>query len=443
MSVEDKIKELLEASQLEEKATAPGTGGAKAEPMKKAEGEVQDLGKAVTDPEEKSGPDASKKVKKAAAPGGEANKGEQKIKPGATPVKAEETEADEDLEAIEETIADEDTEVLDEKKHGDEKKVIKSGKHMKKDMDEEDDEDEDEDDDDKEEMDEKEHEMSDKEQKEMDDMKGKMINAMKMMNTPEGMKKLKAAYGMMQKAGYGESVDMTDDVNALTEGEDLSDEFKAKAKTIFESAVNSKFAEKIGELEEHYQNQIDEEVAKVQEDLTDKVDTYLSYVVEQWTKDNELAIERGLKSEITEDFIVSLKKVFEEHYIDVPEEKYDLVNEQQDKITELENKLNEEISKNAESMKEVNARKKVSKLEEASKDLTDTQKEKFASLVESVEYKDDETFEKELETLKESYFPKIAKSIEEDEVAVEDETTVNIPSEMKDYVSAISRTIGK
>lgn len=445
MSVEDKIKELLEASQQEvsEKATAPGTGGAKAEPMKKAEGEVEDLGKAVTDPKEKSGPDAGKKVKKAAAPGGEANKGEQKVKPGATPVKAEETEADEDLEAIEETIADEDTEVLDEKKHGDEKKVIKAMKHSKKDMDEEDDEDEDEDDDDKEkEMDEKEDEMSDKEQKEMDDMKGKMINAMKMMNTPEGMKKLKAAYGMMQKAGYGESVDMTDDVNALTEGEDLSDEFKAKAKTIFESAVNSKFAEKIGELEEHYQNQIDEEVAKVQEDLTDKVDTYLSYVVEQWTKDNELAIERGLKSEITEDFIVSLKKVFEEHYIDVPEEKYDLVNEQQDKITELENKLNEEISKNAESMKEVNARKKVSKLEEASKDLTDTQKEKFASLVESVEYKDDETFEKELETLKESYFPKVAKPIEEDQVAVDEQSeTVNVTGEMKDYVSAISRTI--
>ena len=445
MSVEDKIKELLEASQQEvsEKATAPGTGGAKAEPMKKAEGEVEDLGKAVTDPKEKSGPDAGKKVKKAAAPGGEANKGEQKVKPGATPVKAEETEADEDLEAIEETIADEDTEVLDEKKHGDEKKVIKAMKHSKKDMDEEDDEDEDEDDDDKEkEMDEKEDEMSDKEQKEMDDMKGKMINAMKMMDTPEGMKKLKAAYGMLQKNGYGESVDMTDDVNALTEGEDLSDEFKAKAKTIFESAVNSKFAENIGELEEHYQNQIDEEVAKVQEDLTDKVDTYLSYVVEQWTKDNELAIERGLKSEITEDFIVSLKKVFEEHYIDVPEEKYDLVNEQQDKITELENKLNEEISKNAESMKEVNARKKVSKLEEASKDLTDTQKEKFASLVESVEYKDDETFEKELETLKESYFPKVAKPIEEDQVAVDEQSeTVNVTGEMKDYVSAISRTI--
>ena len=444
MSVEDKIKELLEASQQEvsEKATAPGTGGAKAEPMKKAEGEVEDLGKAVTDPKEKSGPDAGKKVKKAAAPGGEANKGEQKVKPGATPVKAEETEADEDLEAIEETIADEDTEVLDEKKHGDEKKVIKAMKHSKKDMDEEDDEDEDEDDDDKEEMDEKEDKMSDKDQKEMDDMKGKMINAMKMMDTPEGMKKLRAAYGMLQKNGYGESVDMTDDVNALTEGEDLSDEFKAKAKTIFESAVNSKFAEKIGELEEHYQNQIDEEVAKVQEDLTDKVDTYLSYVVEQWTKDNELAIERGLKSEITEDFIVSLKKVFEEHYIDVPEEKYDLVNEQQDKITELENKLNEEISKNAESMKEVNARKKVSKLEEASKDLTDTQKEKFASLVESVEYKDDETFEKELETLKESYFPKVAKPIEEDQVAVDEQSeTVNVTGEMKDYVSAISRTI--
>ena len=175
--------------------------------------------------------------------------------------------------------------------------------------------------------------------------------------------------------------------------------------------------------------------------MTDKVDTYLSYVVEQWTKDNELAIERGLKSEITEDFIVSLKKVFEEHYIDVPEDKYDVMAEQQDKIASLEEKLNEEISKNAESMKSVNEAKKASKIEEMSKDLTDTQREKLVGLAEGIAYSED-GFTKELETLKESYFPKVANAIEVDQIAVEELTeAVNVTGEMKDYVSAISRTI--
>ena len=151
-----------------------------------------------------------------------------------------------------------------------------------------------------------------------------------------------------------------------------------------------------------------------------------------------------MKSEITEDFIVSLKKVFEEHYIDVPEDKYDVMAEQQDKIAELEDKLNEQIEKNAETSKIVNEAKKAVKIEESAKDLTDTQKEKFMSLTEGVEFKDEDSFAQELETLKESYFPKVAKPIEEDEVAVEEVAeAVNLTSEMKDYVSAISRTLGK
>ena len=414
MSVEDKIKELLEASQ---NANAPADNL-----EEKAPAGVEDLGPAVDKPETKSGPDAGKKSKKAAVPGGEANKGEQKIKPGATKVKEDE-EADEDLEAIaDEVLADEDLEVVAEKKT-----VAKVAKEE-----EEEDEDDDEDDDDEEEM--KENEEDDKE---MEEMKAKIINAMKMMDK----KTLKANYSYMKSSYKKEDVDMSSDVDALTEGSDLSDEFKAKAKTVFEAAVNAKLSDKIVELEEHYQTQINEETVKVQEDLTDKVDTYLSYVVEQWTKDNELAIERGLKSEITEDFIVSLKKVFEEHYIDVPEEKYDVMAEQQDKIASLEEKLNEEIAKNAESMKSVNEAKKASKLEEMSKDLTDTQKEKLVSLAEGVTFSDVDTFEKELETLKESYFPKVAKPIEEDEIAVEEVEAVNVTGEMKDYVSAISRTI--
>ena len=421
-NVEDKIKELLEASMQE--ATAPGGKGVAAEPMKKIDADadgVEDAG-AVVSPDDKNGPaEMTKKVKKAAVPGGEANKGEQSIKPGATKVKEEE-EADEELEVVAEEEASED-EIVEAKKT-----VAKEEDDEEEASDDEGDDDDDDDDD-----------------KEMEEMKKKLHAMVDKMDEMGHMKKtetyIKSSYHAKKK---NEEVDMSDDVSALTEGGEFDDEFKAKAKTVFEAAVNSKVADKIVELEEHYEAQIEEETSKIAEDLTDKVDTYLSYVVEQWSQDNELAVERGLKSEITEDFIVSLKKVFEEHYIDVPEDKYDVMAEQQSKIDELNEKLNEQIEKNAETAKLVNEAKKAIKIEESAKDLTDTQKEKFMSLVESVEFKDEDSFAQELETLKESYFPKVAKPIEEDEVAVEEQTeTVNLTGEMKDYVSAISRTLGK
>ena len=423
-AVEDKIKELLEASMAE--ATAPGKGGGKAEAMPKidadGDGKVDDTGAAVVAPDDANGPaEVTKKVKKASAPGGEGVKAEPMAK-----VK-EDAEEDEDLEVVAEEEVSEGEMPPALKKAMDAKK-----KKGEKDMDEEDDEDESDDEDE-----------DDDDDKEMEEMKKKLHAQVDKMKE---MKHMKASYGYMKSsfAAKKEDVDMSDDVNALTEGGEFDADFKAKAKVVFEAAVNSKVADKIVELEEHYENQIDEETAKIAEDLTDKVDTYLSYVVEQWTKDNELAVERGLKSEITEDFIVSLKKVFEEHYIDVPEDKYDVVAEQQDKITELEQKLNEQIEANAETAKMVNEAKKQVAIEESAKDLTDTQKEKFAGLVEGVEFSDEESFAKELETLKESYFPKIAKTIEEDEVAVEEiQEAVNLTSEMKDYVSAISRTLGK
>jgi hypothetical protein len=424
MSVEDKIKELLEASMQE--ASAPGKGGGKAEAMPKidadADGKVDDAGAAVVSPDDKNGPaEVTKKVKKASAPGGE--------KPAEKMQKVKEDEdADEDVIAEEEVTEGELPPAL--------KKAIAKKKGEK--MDEEDDEDDEDDASD----DEEDKDDDDDDMEEMKKMKEKLHAEIDKMKE---MKHMKASYGYM-KSSYKmkEDVDMSDDVNALTEGGEFDEEFKAKAKVVFEAAVNSKVGDKIVELEEHYTNQIDEETAKIAEELTDKVDTYLSYVVEQWTADNELAVERGLKSEITEDFIVSLKKVFEEHYIDVPEDKYDVMAEQQDKITELETKLNEQIEKNAETAKIVNEAKKAVKIEESAKDLTDTQKEKFMSLVEGVAFSDEDSFAQELETLKESYFPKVAKPIEEDEVAVEEVAeAVNLTSEMKDYVSAISRTLGK
>jgi len=416
MSVEDKIKELLEQSMAE--ATAPGKGGGKADAMQKVDGDKEDLGPAVVEPEAKSGPDGSKKVKKASAPGGD--------KPAEPMAKVkEEAEEDEDLDEVSEgelppalakAIAKKKAEKGEdegEEEEGDEEEKSESKKSVKeaKVTKEEDDEEESDDDDDEDEDD-------------MEEMK-------------HGKKMVKASY-------KSEDIDLGDDVAALAEAVALDEETQAKAKTIFEAAVLSKVNEHVAEINEAFEQAIEEETAKLAEDLTDKVDTYLSYVVEQWTADNELAIERGLKSEITEDFIVSLKKVFEEHYIDVPEDKYDVMAEQQDKIAELETKLNEQIEKTAETAKIVNEAKKAIKIEESAKDLTDTQKEKFMSLVEGVEFADEDSFAKELETLKESYFPKVAKPIEEDEVAVEEVTeAVNLTGEMKDYVSAISRTLGK
>ena len=421
MSVEDKIKELLEQSMAE--ATAPGKGGGKQDPMPKldadADGKVDDTGAAVVSPDDKNGPaEVTKKVKKASAPGGEGVKAEPMAK-----VK-EDAEEDEDLEvvaeeevsegelpaALKKAIAKKKGEKVDEEDEDEDEEEVSEAKKVK----EEDDEEESDDDDDDAEDDEE----------EVEEMK-------------HGKKKLKASY-------KSEDIDLGDDVSALAEAVSLDEETQAKAKTIFEAAVLSKVNEHVAEINEAFEQALEEETAKLAEDLTDKVDTYLSYVVEQWTADNELAIERGLKSEITEDFIVSLKKVFEEHYVDVPEDKYDVVAEQQDKIAELEQKLNEQIEANAETAKLVNEAKKAVAIEESAKDLTDTQKEKFMSLVEGVAFSDEESFAKELETLKESYFPKVAKPIEEDEVAVEEiSEAVNLTGEMKDYVSAISRTLGK
>ena len=395
-SVEDKIKELLEASMQE--ATDAQLDEAK---------DVEDLGPAVTEPEAKSGPDGSKKAKKAKAPGGEGDKGDAKMEK----VKEDE-EADEDLEVVAEEEESEEVDI-------DEAKVVAK---------EEEDEDEDESDDESDDDD------------EIEEMKKKLHAQVDKMKE---MKHVKASYDYMKSSYHAkkEDVDMSDDVDALTEGGEFDADFKSKAKVVFEAAVNSKLADKIVELEEHYQSQIQEEVDTVKEDLTEKVDTYLSYVVEQWTADNELAIERGLKTEITEDFIVSLKKVFEEHYVDVPEDKYDVMAEQQEKINTLEQKLNEQIEKTAETAKIVNEAKKAIQVESFAKDLTDTQKEKFAGLVEGVEFTDEDSFAKELETLKESYFPKVAQAIEEDEVVSEPLVEESkLSSEMNDYVSAISRT---
>ena len=198
-------------------------------------------------------------------------------------------------------------------------------------------------------------------------------------------------------------INVKEHVDALMNGEgDLSEEFKRKAATVFEAAVKSKVREEVTRLEEDYRNDLQENMVKNQEELTEKVDNYLNYVVEEWTKENELAIERGLKGEIAEDFISGLKQLFEDHYIDVPDEKYDVLEAQSQKISELEAKLNEEVEKNI-SFKNNNAklvREQV--ISQCTGDLTEVEIEKFKSLTEDVDFTDEDSFRSKLDTLKES-----------------------------------------
>ena len=286
-----------------------------------------------------------------------------------------------------------------------------------------------------------------------------------MMKKMEGMKAvdLKAAYEMMMKPEDMEmdeealselkkledakaeieekikSINVKEDVAALVEGEDLSEEFKDKAATIFEAAVKSKTREEIARIYESMTSEFEEKLEESTEALTEKVDTYLNYVVEEWTKENELAIERGLKGEIAEDFISGLKQLFEDHYIDVPDERYDVLEAQSEKIAELEEKVNNVMEQNIAltSVKSGLVREQV--ISEACEDLTDTEIEKFKSLTEDVDFVDEESFKAKLDTLKESYFPK---TIVEQTFDDEDGGTaqdIDTTGAMKAYMSAISR----
>jgi hypothetical protein len=201
-------------------------------------------------------------------------------------------------------------------------------------------------------------------------------------------------------------VDMTEHVEALMSGETLSEEFKAKAATILESAVKVKIQEEMAKLEEAYEAKLNEEVAAIKEELSSSVDDYLNYVVEQWTKDNEVAIEAGLRTELTEDFMTGLRNLFAEHYIDIPEDKVSVIEEMGGKIEELETKLNEEIERGVTLTKMLNESKTNEILNQACDGLTDTQAEKLKSLAEGIEYADSKEFEQKLGVIKESYFTK-------------------------------------
>ena len=395
MSELDKTIEDLEAevtAELEEAADAPKKGATPAEKGSKVAGDVEDLGAPVVKGDEKSGPDAAKKTKKdatipAAVKGDQAP---QKLK--------EEDESDEDEKESD------DEEEMDEMDDEPKMEMPKTGKAA-------------------------EEIVANYMKTASKDMKIQM--ASNCMGKRESVKKESLDI---------DSIDVTDDVNALVEGEDLSEEFTAKATVVFEAAVKSKLRGEVERLDLEKTQEVAEEVETFKNELTEKVDSYLDYVVKEWMQENELAIDRGLKGEIAEDFITGLKALFEEHYIDVPDEKYDILEGQAQKIEDLEAKLNETIEKMTDMNKEKSTLVREQVIAKVSTDLAETEKEKFEGLVEDVEFADEESFTAKLNTLKENYFPKsVATQTLEEEVETENQE-VDVSGAMAAYMSAIQKS---
>jgi len=246
-----------------------------------------------------------------------------------------------------------------------------------------------------------------------------------------------------------ETIDIEADVQALLEGEELSEEFTNKARTIFEGAIRSKVATIKEDLQEAYAQALVEELDEIKKGLTERVDSYLEYVCDEWFQENALQIESGLKTEMTESFLEGMKGLFEEHYVSIPEEKYDVLNSMVDKLDEMENKLNEQIDRNVALNRRLAESNADGIFAAVSEGLADTQKEKLATLAENVEFESDTDYREKLETLKESYFPSktsapkntsenLSEEVSTDEVIQEDTTP-----RMQAYLDVLSRAVKK
>jgi hypothetical protein len=234
------------------------------------------------------------------------------------------------------------------------------------------------------------------------------------------------------------TVDFSDDLNALVEGEEsLAEGFKDKAALIFEAAISSKLKVEVAKLEESYESKLEEATTAVKESLVDKVDSYLSYVAEQWVQENKLQVESGLRTEIAESFMSSLYDVFAEHHIDVPEEKVNLVDELAEQVEKLSGQLNESVDKGIELSKTIKEHQRVDAIAEATIGMTELDIEKLKGLVESVEFDDVESFTSKIETIKESYF-KVKSSKPEEELLVSDDADKSVSPSMAAYVAAIN-----
>ena len=431
----EKTIEELEAevlSELEEQsADAPKKGAAPAEPSLKASdassvtpgGEIQDMGPAVTSPTDKSGPgtQAGKKAKEAS--GDAAQKKEGKPDSMDTPNDGEKKVA-KSLAAGDELEMTDDQETISEKEETDE------GMHDKQEMS-------------KMEMIKAMKDME-TEMKEMDkEMVSAMYSKMKEMMAKE-MSHEESEKEALKKEAVEQrikEINVQEHVDALMSGEgDLSDDFKKKAATVFESAVKSKVRDEVTRLQENYDSELEEATKSVKSDLTEKVDTYLNYVVEEWMKENELAVERGLKGEIAEDFIAGLKQLFEDHYVDIPDEKYDVLQAQSDKIAELEEKVNKTLEESINFKKSNDELTRNKVISESTSDLADTEIEKFKELTQDVEFEGEDNFKEKLNTIKESYFPKVSKEASEtiDNVETGPAQDIDLTDSMAAYTKAIS-----
>jgi len=243
-------------------------------------------------------------------------------------------------------------------------------------------------------------------------------------------------------------IDVKEDIEAIVNGEDLSEEFKTKASTIFEAAVSAKVLSevnsRIDELETSYKKEITDAKEEHLSTVTEKVDGYLNYVTEEWMKENELAVEKGIRSELVEDFMTGLKNLFTEHYIDIPEDKVDLVDDLFEKVEELEQKLDESINTSVDIKKELAEYKKAETLREVSEDLADTEKEKLGKLADGIDFEDKSQYSEKLEVIKENYFPKqqsetITEELENTEVEEQDSSESDVDPAMKRYVSSLTR----
>ena len=284
-------------------------------------------------------------------------------------------------------------------------------------------------------------------------MMNQMFTKMQNMSKDE-MQKLHASYhmGMPESTEADENaeavrevetnVDFSDDLNALVESEaTLSAEFKHKAATIFEAAINSKLSEEIDRIEDQYKTELSEEIEQTKADLVEKVDNYLNYVVEGWMKENELAIQNGLRTEIAENFMNNLKGLFTESYIEVPESKVDLVDDLSDQVAELEEQLNKQTEQSMDQALELEYLKRESVIREAAKGLAETQVEKLVDLSENVDFEDEESFKNKIETLKENYFKTKTQSVSEDEVEEDNNAQpAETSSSMNVYLDAIRKT---
>lgn len=283
---------------------------------------------------------------------------------------------------------------------------------------EEEDDDEDEEDEDEEDEDE------DEDEKENGKMKMKEMKAKKMKE------------------------DIDADINAIFSGEDLSEEFKSNAKAIFEAAVLAKVSEQVETLEEEYQQKLEEQVTEITENIVSKVDEYLEYVVNEWVEENQLAIDSGIRSEIAEDFMVGLKNLFTEHYIDIPEEKVDMVEELASKVEQLESELDKTISENANLSSEINEYKKVVILDEISEGLTEVQAAKLQSLAENIEFVSEEDYKQKVILTKKKYFEESKKEetvVSKDDQFGPDESQLDeqFSPVMEHYVKNLSMIIRK